>query len=202
MIADRATRIDPVLRRRLFAAAKEAFVQYGFERASLNRILAAAGMGKSSFFYYFVDKEDLFGSVLQDAVARVAQAAGPIDLPSSTARFWPDAAAIVSRWGAAADAEPGFLELMRAFQPLRRTASSGLLRVMEEARKVYRELLERGVALGELRRDLHTDTMMALIDAVDLVLDDEFHRDTAPDAAAVEAHRARVMDMVRRLISP
>jgi AcrR family transcriptional regulator len=201
MIADRMTRLDPAVRNRLFATATEAFLRQGYEGASLNAILAGAGMGKSSFFYYFVDKEDLFASILEAALARVAQALGAIELPNEPARFWQDAVVVIARWGAAADAEPGFIGLTRAFQPLRRTASPRLLQVMETTRKVYRPLLERGVALGALRSDLSVDTMIALIDAVDLVLDDELQRNPVPDAKAIETHRARVMDAIRRLIS-
>ncbi len=44
--------------------------------------------------------------------------------------------------------------------------------------------------------------MMALTEAIDLVLDDEFHRNPAPDAAALEAHRIRAIDIFQRLIRP
>ena len=65
-------RLDPAVRDRLFSVATEAFVRDGYERASLNAILAEAGVGKSTFFYYFVDKEDLFASLIEAAVARIA----------------------------------------------------------------------------------------------------------------------------------
>jgi AcrR family transcriptional regulator len=201
MIPDRALRIDPAVRDRLFAVASEAFVQHGYERASLNAILAAAGMGKSSFFYYFVDKEDLFASVLEAALSRIAANVGPADLPTDPSRFWDEAAAAVGRWGAAMDAEQDFVGLLRALQPMRRGACSRLLRVMDEARRVYRALLTRGVELGAVRDDLDIDTMMALIDAVDLALDEAFHRDSALATGDVEAHRVRMVDLVRRLIA-
>ncbi len=87
MIPDRSDRFNPVVRDRLFAAATAAFVQHGYERASLNAILAAAGMGKSSFFYYFLDKEDLFASTLEAALARIAEAAGPVAPPTNPAEI-------------------------------------------------------------------------------------------------------------------
>ncbi len=200
MISDRADRINSVARDRLFAAATAAFVQHGYERASLNAILAAAGMGKSSFFYYFLDKEDLFASVLEAALARIAEAAGPVAPPTSPARYWEEVAAVVGRWGAAVDSEPGFVGLLRAFQPMRRAASPRLLRTMDETQNFLRVLLTSGVELGVIRNDLSIETMMALIDTIDLVLDDEFHRNPAPDAADVKAHRLRMMDLVQRMI--
>lgn len=202
MIHRRALRIDPSLRDRLYAAASEAFACHGYGRASLNAILAAAGMGKSSFFYYFVDKEDLFASVIEAALVRISAAAGPTDRPSDPAHFWDEAAAMVGRWGTAMDAEPGFVGLLRALQPMRRTASPRLLHVMDEARGVYRELLARGIELGEVREDLDVDTMMGLIDAVDLAIDEAFHRNPAPNVSDIQTHRMRMVDLVRRLIVP
>jgi AcrR family transcriptional regulator len=198
MIPKRISRIDPVVRDRLFAVATKAFVQHGFERASLNSMLAAAGMGKSSFFYYFVDKEDLFASVLEAALAQVARNVGSIILPTDPAKFWEALVAIVERWGAVADAEPGLMGLLRALQPMRRAATSRLSRIFDETRTVHRALLARGVELSSVRNDLSIDIMMALIDAVDLVLDDEFHRNPAPDDDAIRAHRRQVMDVVWR----
>lgn len=196
-----ARHLDPVVRDRLFAIATDAFAQHGYG-ASLNAILAAAGMGKSSFFYYFTDKEDLFAAVLEAALARVAAAAGSPTLPSNAKRFWPEAIAIIAQWGAAADAEPGFIGLLRAFQPVRRTAGPRLSRAMDAAWQLYRSLLCRGVELGVVRHDLSVDTMMALTEAIDLVMDDEFHRQPAPDSAALDAHRTRVIDVIQRLIRP
>ncbi len=200
MIPDRSDRIDPVVRDRLFAAATAAFVQHGYERASLNAILAAAGMGKSSFFYYFLDKEDLFASTLEAALARVAEAAGPVAPPTSTAGYWEEVTAAVGRWGAAVDAEPGFVGLLRAFQRMRRAASPRLLRTMDEAQNFFRVLLVRGVELGVIRSDLSIETMMALIDAIDLVLDDEFHQNPDPDEDVIAAHRLRVFDVIQRIL--
>jgi AcrR family transcriptional regulator len=200
MNAARRHRLDPAVRHRLFSVATEAFARDGYERASLNAIIAAAGVGKSTFFYYFVDKEDLFASVLEAAVARIAAAVGPVDLPASPRPFWREARAIIERLGHVAASEPDFLGLLRAMQPLRRTASSRLAQVMSEVRLAYRALLVRGVELGVVRDDIEVDTLIALTDAVDVALDDAFHQNLDPDDDAVTAHRARVFDVVQRIL--
>jgi AcrR family transcriptional regulator len=196
----RRRRLDPAVRDRLFSVATEAFVRDGFERASLNAILAEAGVGKSTFFYYFVDKEDLFASVIEAGVARIAAAVGRFELPASPRHFWREGRAIIERWGYAAATEPGFLGLLRAMQPLRRTASSRLAQVMSEVHLTYRALLVCGVELGVVRDDIEVDTLIALTDAVDVALDDEFHQIPEPDDDAVTAHRARVFDVVQRML--
>ena len=196
----RRQRLDPAVREQLFSVATDAFVRDGYERASLNAILAEAGVGKSTFFYNFVDKEDLFASVVDAAVARIAAAVGPFDLPANPRHFWREARAIMARLGYVAASEPGFLGLLRAMQPLRRTASSRLAQVMSEFRLTYRALLVRGVELGVVRDDIDVDTLMALTEAVDVVLDDEYHQNPDPDEDALAAHRTRVFDVVQRIL--
>ena len=77
----------PDVRDRLFAVASAAFARDGFAPASLNAILAEAGVGKSTFFYYFDDKEDLFASVLEAGMERIAKTVGRAPLPESPKRF-------------------------------------------------------------------------------------------------------------------
>ena len=196
----RRQRLDSAVRDRLYSVATEAFVRGGYERASLNAILAAAGVGKSTFFYYFVDKEDLFASVIEAAVARIAAAVGPVELPKRPLRFWREARALIERWGQAAANERGFLGLLRAMQPLRRTASPRLAQVMSEVRLTYRALLTRGVKLGVVRNDIDVDTLIALADAIDIALDDQFHQNPDPDDDTLAAHRARVFDGIQRIL--
>ncbi|GAB4541945.1 MAG: TetR/AcrR family transcriptional regulator [Anaerolineales bacterium] len=50
-------------------AAIDEFAEYGFEAASINRIVAASGISKGSFYQYFEDKMDVFKYLL-DALAR------------------------------------------------------------------------------------------------------------------------------------
>lgn len=199
MESARRARLAFAVRERLFRVATKAFVSVGYERASLNAILAESGVGKSTFFYYFLDKGDLFASVIEAAVARMAEAVGPLDLPESPRTFWRDARAVIERWGKAAASEPDLLGLLRAMHPLRHT-SPRLSMVMNEVRAAYRALLLRGVELGAVRRDISVDTLIALTEAIDLALDDEFHRNPNPDDAALAAHRARFFDVVQRIL--
>jgi AcrR family transcriptional regulator len=45
--------------------AIDEFAEYPFEQASVNRIVAKAGIAKGSFYQYFEDKQDLFLYVMQ-----------------------------------------------------------------------------------------------------------------------------------------
>jgi len=44
--------------------ALDEFAAYGFDKASINRIVATAGIAKGSFYQYFVDKGDLYKHIM------------------------------------------------------------------------------------------------------------------------------------------
>jgi AcrR family transcriptional regulator len=50
-------------------AAVDEFAAYGFEAASINRIVAASGIAKGSFYQYFEDKMDVFRCLI-DVLAK------------------------------------------------------------------------------------------------------------------------------------
>ena len=56
-------------RRFILDCAVDEFAEYGFERASTNRIVAAAGIAKGSFYQYFVDKFDVYEYILTSLMA-------------------------------------------------------------------------------------------------------------------------------------
>lgn len=66
----------------LFAAAVAAFVESGYDGASLNGILEAAGMSKGQFYHHFDGKESLYLAVCEAMIDRKAAhfAAHPVDV--------------------------------------------------------------------------------------------------------------------------
>lgn len=56
-------------RRAIVDAAANEFAGYGFESASINRIVANSGISKGSFYQYFEDKLDVF-KYLMDVIAK------------------------------------------------------------------------------------------------------------------------------------
>ena len=61
----RLDKLDDERKKRLFESAAEEFADKGYDGASLNRILKQSGMGKSSLYYYFDDKADLFTTLIR-----------------------------------------------------------------------------------------------------------------------------------------
>ena len=57
-------------KQKLLNAALEEFIEYGYEQASINRILNQAGMSKGQFYYHFKNKESLYLDITDLLVAR------------------------------------------------------------------------------------------------------------------------------------
>lgn len=55
----------------LMIAAKEEFMQLGFQKASLRNICKNAGVTTGALYFFFRDKEDLFGSLVRDVAQDV-----------------------------------------------------------------------------------------------------------------------------------
>lgn len=60
-------------RERILAACIDEFAEYGYEKASTNRIVRAAGISKGLLFHYFGNKKNLFLYVLDHVVKTLIQ---------------------------------------------------------------------------------------------------------------------------------
>ncbi|MCM6774053.1 TetR/AcrR family transcriptional regulator [Nocardia sp. CDC159] len=163
-------RLSAQRRAEILGVAREHFARDGHATASYNKIVAAAGISKTSAYQYFDGREDLLETVLTDVLDRLAAALGPWTPATTAAHFWPglrtgmlrllehlahhpDDAALV---GAAAErAAPGFDRWLTA-------------------------VLDNGLAIGVIRRDIDPALLSAATGAV-------FH---AADAWLLDARRA------------
>ena len=55
-------------RQKILTAALEAFAAYGFEGARVDRIAHEAGVNKAMIFYYFSSKQNLYRTIIKDAL--------------------------------------------------------------------------------------------------------------------------------------
>ncbi|GAA2163868.1 TetR/AcrR family transcriptional regulator [Actinomadura napierensis] len=119
------------LRERILSATRELLRERRFDGLSVADILAAAGVSRASFYFYFPSKQAVLGELVREAVAQGQQAARPwIDeeqdpvsaLRSGVAdgaRLWRDNAgvlmAIVESWGSDEGLRELWLEQMGLF---------------------------------------------------------------------------------------
>ncbi len=54
-----------IKRENIITAAGNIFGRYGFREARMEKVAEEAGMGKSSLYYYFISKEELFEAVVE-----------------------------------------------------------------------------------------------------------------------------------------
>jgi AcrR family transcriptional regulator len=198
----RFPRLPPASRRELLSVASRHFASRGFAKASLNEILAEAGISKGSYYYYFEGKDDLFAAVLaaqfDDFFARVSFP----DLGAlRRAEFWPTVEAFVAQWSKHADASSEIFKIAVQVTEEQR-ASPAFAPVLAKAHAFYRAFLEAGVRLGCIRTDLPLELLVRLLEANDAVLDSLFRaRNTRVTAASLDAHVRLVFDTFRRLLS-
>lgn len=72
----------------ILAAARDEFAEYGLAGARMDRIADRAGLNKRLIYYYFEDKETLFGAVLEQAYRDIRSAEQALhlqDLPPAEA---------------------------------------------------------------------------------------------------------------------
>ena len=50
---------------RIIAAAKELIARYGFKKTTMDEVAAKARMGKSTMYYYFKNKEEIFAEIVR-----------------------------------------------------------------------------------------------------------------------------------------
>lgn len=74
-------------RRAILDRSAELFSEYGYDRASMNRIAEACGVSKANLYHYYKDKDQLLFDVIRvhlEDLNQVVEAADEPDLPPQT----------------------------------------------------------------------------------------------------------------------
>lgn len=150
-------------RQSLLQAAKQLFVERGYEGATMREIAARAGLSTGAVFASFADKADLFDAVLQadaeiqaQAMRRAGAARGPVEarlLELLSAAFVHDLAqAQLLRASMGAVWSHGLSSGDLGDRPVRRSAV-----------ELISEALQDGMRRGELRADLDAPLIVDMI---------------------------------------
>lgn len=62
---------DELLIREILEAARELFSKYGLKKTTMDDVARAVGKGKSSLYYYYTGKTELFEAVVQDELKKI-----------------------------------------------------------------------------------------------------------------------------------
>lgn len=203
MPLDRFYRLPEDRRRKLLEVAGAEFAEKGFDAASLNTILAAAGLSKGSYYYYFVDKEDLYAETLAHALSGYLRSmpAPPTTAPTRE-DFWHQLADYFAQCSRVAEQAPEALLMLRSLDAARRQ-SPRFAALRERLSQIYVSVLQHGQALGCVRQDLPLALLVNLLLTVDAVLDEALLGLPAPPTPQeLQRHMALVLNTFRRLLEP
>jgi AcrR family transcriptional regulator len=147
----------------LGTAARE-FARSGFYGTSYNQLLERLGLGKSSAYYYFEDKRDLFLTAVERCYAAFFATVEGLERPSDAESFWVFVEQS-SRLGYEFMLDdPVAAELMLCVQRERHLLDEFASdRLLESMRTFYAGLVAEGQRLGAVRTDLPDDLLVELV---------------------------------------
>jgi TetR/AcrR family transcriptional regulator len=160
--------LDSGKRGKVLDAAVDEFAQYGFNSASMNRIVQRLGIAKGSLFQYFGNKEGLFRFVFDYAVDLVRRSLRQVKQDSDDGDFFERIYRSLLAGIEFIDRHPQIYQiyLKMLFQenfPLR---AQLLQQVHLFSAEYLTPLVEGGIARGELRPDLDVAMTAFYLDAL------------------------------------
>ena len=209
MPTQRYKRIDPELRRRLVEAAKNEFVVHGYDGASINRSLEAAGIHKGSLNYYFEDKADLYLTVLRDVQDEMLRGMGLGEMPHILTEppkdFWEFMHHASHLKVAYLLRQPDIARLLADvyIRGIRRGISP-FKEFMEASQGAMVEAVRMGQEQGAVRKDLSPETIVDLLYALGEVMNRPLLENPAEldrcDPEELQRHIALQVDLFKRMV--
>lgn len=206
MARSRFDNLEEEKQEKILSEAGEEFAAKGYAEASLNAIIERAGISKGSLYYYFDNKEDLFGTAVEVAIAKLLDVVGGFDIEGLTAEnFWEEIDRFTLRVVEYADRNRWYYQLGRTFYRVRDDSEAGgaTAKFFEMSQSIIRRVIGRGQELGVVREDMPMDFMVEIVMAVGEAQDrwvlskfDEMEREE------LEEEILREMNIYRRILEP
>ena len=192
-------------REEILGVAAAEFARSGFHGTSYNQLLERLQLGKSSAYYYFEDKRDLFLTVLQRCYAAYFAVIKQLEPPTSADGYWAHLhRTTVLCYGFMLE-DPTAAHLMQCMQRekalLGELVSSELLASMQDS---YEEMIRNGQRLGAIRSDMPQSLLVDTVRDVAMTFDRWFitERSHGGDAPTPEHAATMYTDVVRRICAP
>jgi len=170
----RFDKLSPAKRERILEVAAQEFARYGYEDASINRMLEQAQMSKGAAYYYFEDKVDLFCTVVQYCSERLRLIDQQVDIAALTQEtFWPTLAELHRLPLLRSFEQPWLFAALRAAGQLSPAAlqREPLATLSRQLRTWAMAFVKRGQEIGAIRKDLSDDLIFAWFQALDSASD-------------------------------
>jgi AcrR family transcriptional regulator len=193
-------------RERVLDIAAQEFAAYGFEDASINRILENANMSKGAAYYYFEDKADLFATTVQYCVQRLELIDRELDTTTLTAEsFWPIFSELHRRPLLRSFDQPWLFGAIRAAGKLSSSAleRKPLATLASQISMWVMNIIKRGQQLGMIRTDVPNELIFGWLEALDGASDRwllEHWQEM--DRAAIACYSDLTVEAMKRAVSP
>jgi AcrR family transcriptional regulator len=143
----------PEEKRRLIEdVALDEFAEYGFDKASINRIVKTAGIAKGSFYQYFEDKADLFKHILVVVEQKKAEYISPMILNPADHDFFTLLEELYRSGLVFAEDHPKVSKI--GFEVYNNQTNPLFEEIFQESRRLgyafYVSLLDMGITRGEI----------------------------------------------------
>jgi AcrR family transcriptional regulator len=155
------------VRRRIYDAAFQLFVEQGYDHTTVEEIAERADVAKGTVFNYFPRKTSFLAALADDWTSRIEEELGPLDAWKGTAR---DKLTRVFRFLADLGARNPDLARLAFFESLRHMhAMVETGRADDEAvrrfQAITRTVLRQGQQAGEIRADVSVELAASLIES-------------------------------------
>src|SRR5690606_24340637 len=146
----------------LIEATVTEFASAGYEGASLNRIIRAAGISKSSFYHAAESKAELLDAVVESLIRDVRERWTPPE-PADFGgdRFWTEIDAVLTDLADLAAGDRALGLLGRIFYLPATGSADARSALLDAVRAWVSEVLRVGAAIGAVRDDLPIDALAA-----------------------------------------
>jgi len=165
MPTKRFENLDPERRNAILDAARVEFGRSGFERASLNEIIRAAGISKGSLYYYFEDKLDLYMTIARQMMSEVMEIIGWEAFGGESDDFWGDLENLYERMMCYMVDHPEVVRFGWDARQLMHSpvVSSAFSEMMERGFEIFRDILRKGQQMGAVRTDVPLDLLASAL---------------------------------------
>lgn len=189
----------------ILEAALSEFAAFGYVGASLNRIIAEAGMSKGAMYYYFDGKQDLYAQVIRDGLEQLLAADGGAPVPAATDPngFWQSLEQQYLHLMDRLLASPRLAGLLRDW--LGGSGAPALDAAQHDAKREALPWLNRTIVMGQscgaVRTDLPSELLIALALGMGQAVDTWLLTRPA-GATELEAAVHTLLDTMRRAFQP
>ena len=188
----RTVKKGEVRRNEILDQAERLFVGKGYEQATVADILAAVGVGKGTFYYYFQSKEEVLDAIIRrrcdKSVGRAAQVAADPGLRAEEKLLQ-----VMLAQQAADEVEEGMIDVLHEASNAQMHQKS-LLLVLEKLAPVLRGVVEQGIREGVFATDYPGESIQFLLAAGMTVFDYGYFQRSEEETARMAQAFLRMME--------